>query len=610
MKEKLNIFAGKLKVARNYAAAFLVRNKKYIQAFLLAFVHAFLIYFCLETGNRNPYMNGVVYSLINATSIFALTSVLYLFLQRWWLSSLIMSIPLTFLSIANYYTLMFRNSPISTQDLYNAGTAMSVLDSYSFPLTGHIVMIILAFVVSVALVFVMRRLEKGKRFSFVRIIAKNICLIAAFLTFFNVIYFADNSFKPKTTFVWSWEDSYYKYGYVASSIEVFQTSMEMVTKPESYSEETLEKRVSAVQQTDGKRTPDIIFILNETFYDLRNIVDLGDTPSAMPFIDSLPESQKGSAVIAGTGGGTNKSEYEFLTSNSIQLMPGITPFNYLNFNDANSIVSYLEGLGYTSWGAHCAEGLNYSRSVVYPKLGFDQVLFDTDFGTKERFGYRPYATDEFCYGKMLSDYENMGNAPRFMYMLTIQNHGNWDINDASYDLISVSEDFGDYTDDINEFMSCISLTDQSFKELTEYFENSDRDVIICMVGDHCPSFATELLGEIGLDETFGLRSTPYVLWANFDMEIETPTEVSMPMLAPMVLEASGAPLSPFYNYMNQLRQEVPVLTAFNMYKTVDGSTYNYTDENPLKEKVETYHHLIYNNVSEDANRIQSLFEAK
>ena len=48
----------------------------------------------------------------------------------------------------------------------------------------------------------------------------------------------------------------------------------------------------------------------------------------------------------------NSTEYEMLTSNSLILMPSITPFNWLNLYNANSVVSYLKGLGYTTMAAH------------------------------------------------------------------------------------------------------------------------------------------------------------------------------------------------------------------------------------------------------------------
>ena len=577
----------------------------------LALTNALLIYYCLELGNKNPFFNGILYTIINVLTVFVAMSGVFFFVQRWWISSLVVSVPALFLSIANYYTLLYRNSPISTQDIHNAGTALSVMGNYSFPIHFFVIFAVLVFAISVYVTIRLRRLEKKKPLTLKGVIAKNLCLIMFGGAFIYGVYLAEKPIKPRTTFVWSWEDSYYKYGYVASSIEVLQNSLNMVNMPADYSEETLEARANEVIGGNiSQNTPDVIFILNETFYDLRDIIDLQGQESAMPFIDSLPESQRGRAVVAGTGGGTNKSEYEFLTSNSIQLMPGITPFNYLDFENANSIVSHLEAQGYDTWGAHPADSLNYSRGIVYPKLGFDSVLFIDEFGETEKYGQRSYATDKFCYEKMLEDYEKMDEGPRFMYFLTIQNHGNWDLNPDAEDIIKISKDFGDYTDDISEFQSCISLSDVAFRELTEYFENHNRKVIICMVGDHAPSFATELLDEIDMEKTFALRSTPYVIWANFDIDADFPKTVSMPFLAPMTMEAAGIAQSPFYRYMNVLKKETPVVTAFNLYKNSQGDVFSYEDENDYKTAVSTYFDMVYNNVSPDANRIQKLFEVE
>jgi len=153
----------------------------------------------------------------------------------------------------------------------------------------------------------------------------------------------------------------------------------------------------------------------------------------------------------------------------------------------------------------------------------------------------------------------------------------------------------------------VALSDKAFKELTEYFENSDREVIICMVGDHAPSFATELAGNIDMEKTFTLRSTPYIIWSNSDIKIDVPQLTSMPYMAPMVLETAGCNTSPFYQYMSEMQKEVPVITAFGLYKTKDGEVFNYEDDADFKETVDTYFDMVYNNASPDAQRIQSIF---
>ncbi len=588
----------------------LTEHKTGVYIILYSLLHAALVYYALELGNKNPLLNGAFYTIINILTIFVLQSMAHIIVRRRWIATSITGIALVVLSIANYYTLMFRNSPISTQDIHNVGTTLSVIDSYHFPITAFVLGILIFFGLEIAVSVRLHNLEKGQKRPIKRTLLLNAGTVLFCMGFMHMVYFAENPIKPRNTFVWSWEDSYYRYGYAASSIEVFQNSVNMVNMPSGYSSEVLSAReeTKMVKKTKGK-TPDIIFILNETFYDMRDLLDIETDVEVMPFVDSLKHS--GRTVVAGTGGGTNKSEYELLTSNSLELMPAITPFNYLNFDDANSIVSFAKELGYSTWGAHPAEALNYERGIVYPKLGFDQVLFREEFGEIEKYGIRPYATDEFCYEKLIRDYESMGEGPRLQYILTIQNHGGWDINEDSLDTVHTIKDFGEHTPFLNEFMSCVKRSDDAFKELTEYFENCGRDVIVCMVGDHAPSFATELVDSSSLDVTFALRSTPYAVWANFDISnYSIPKEISMPYIVPTVLDMAGVNLSPYYSHMLKLRDSAPVLTAFGLYKTKEGEIFGYSEATEHSSDINIYFDMVYNNVADSVARLEHVFKPK
>lgn len=189
---------------------------------LYSLLHSTLVYYCLELGNKNPLLNGMFYTFINILTVFALQSAIFIFVRRRWIAALVSGIPLTVLSIANYYTLMFRNSPISTQDIHNAGTALSVMESYSFPLTAFVIGIIVFFILQVLTIIQLYRHEKCIIRSLKSTLLKNAGTALLCVLFIHLVYFAENPIKPRNTFVWSWEDSYYKYGYAASSIEVFQ----------------------------------------------------------------------------------------------------------------------------------------------------------------------------------------------------------------------------------------------------------------------------------------------------------------------------------------------------------------------------------------------------
>lgn len=49
----------------------------------------------------------------------------------------------------------------------------------------------------------------------------------------------------------------------------------------------------------------------------------------MQVTKNLPNSIYGHTISPHVGGGTNSSEYEMLSSNSLMLMPSITPFNWI-----------------------------------------------------------------------------------------------------------------------------------------------------------------------------------------------------------------------------------------------------------------------------------------
>lgn len=125
----------------------------------------------------------------------------------------------------------------------------------------------------------------------------------------------------------------------------------MIQEPDGYSEERIMELVASLKQSDEgeSRTPDVILILNETFCDLRQVADIHANQEFLHYWDTMPNTVKGYAVAPIDGGGTNCSEYELLTGNSLQLMPGITPFYVLDLENANSIASHLGNWDMRRW---------------------------------------------------------------------------------------------------------------------------------------------------------------------------------------------------------------------------------------------------------------------
>lgn len=86
-------------------------------------------------------------------------------------------------------------------------------------------------------------------------------------------------------------------------------------------------------------------------------------------------------------------------------------------------------------------------------MGFENVHSEADFKNCTYYGNRIYyETDECLYENLISWYEKSEkDRPQFMHLLTIQNHGEWDVNPPENDIVHVQNDFGDYKQQMNEF---------------------------------------------------------------------------------------------------------------------------------------------------------------
>ena len=49
-------------------------------------------------------------------------------------------------------------------------------------------------------------------------------------------YFGPVSIKPKTTYGWAWQNTYYTYGYLAGTIEATSLMADPIIEPENYNE--------------------------------------------------------------------------------------------------------------------------------------------------------------------------------------------------------------------------------------------------------------------------------------------------------------------------------------------------------------------------------------
>ena len=574
-----------------------------------------------------------LYAPLNALTAFCLTLILFAVLGKWSCATGISGAVFTVIALINYYTRDLHGSALMPQDILNLGTAAEVMGSYTLKITKDVVTIALLYLPILAIAFVQAQLVKGapKHASWkMRGVRMAGSALGVFLVMFFG-YFGPVTIKPKTTYGWAWQTTYNTYGYLAGTIEATSLMTDPINEPENYTdtaEQTAAQKagdnVAPASPESAEDYPDVVLILSESFYDFDLVTDLQADTDIMPVTKNLPNSVYGHTISPHVGGGTNSTEYEMLTSNSLILMPSITPFNWLNLYNANSVVSYLKGLGYTTMAAHPYTNSNYRRDSAWLAMGFDETHFQDDFTSQEYYGSRPYQTDSATYRDWEKMYEAMPeDKPRFSFLVSIQSHGDYDMNDASLDIVHAGTDYGEYDELMNEYLSCIKKTDAAVQELCDYFtaqyEKTGRKVIVAMAGDHAPSFVTHVadasFAETDNELQILERSTPFFIWANYPLEhtaaatstTDPLNRMDMVMLTPTLLQQAGLPLSDYYKYLLEMKHNTPGVTAANDYMKVDGTTAEYGTDPALDEWAKGYLALEYNNIGVHAKRDQSIF---
>ena len=512
-----------------------------------------------------------------------------------------------------YYVIKFRGTAVLAVDIFSATTAANVAGNYNYRMSYRCYLfVILTYVLSIYVLKLDRHnLFNGKK----RLISVGIAILAAVCGFSLFIQSSrfDDSLKIK---MFKPQESYRKYG----DYLTFTHSIRYIKghKPEGYSEDKVEQISAQYPGIKGNgKKPNIIMIMNEALADFSSISDIETNEDYMPFIHGLTENTvKGDLFVSIFGGGTSKTEYEALTSNSMAFMPkGPTPYVTYISRKTSSLATTLRAQGYGGMVAmHPYKGSGYKRNKVYPLLGFDKFYDLPEFNNAKVI--RNHVSDEGNFDKIIEVYEQnrkKDKKPFFLFDVTMQNHSSYDRKwDNLSDDISTIKDYGD---DVNIYLNLVKASDDAFKKLVEYFSNVDEPTMIIMFGDHQPKLNNHFYENVEKGFSLGDEykmfekyNTPFVIWANYDIEEQTDVKISANYMGTMVDELAGNSMSGYQQMVNEIRKDIPIITAGG-YIGADGKYYHTFDKSsPYYDKIMDYCYSEYNNVFDKKHLVDEFFK--
>ena len=557
--------------------------------------------------------------------ILAADLLFFLIARRWSAALGIHCVICAVFGVANYHVTEYHGYPLFPSVMANTGAALNVMSGYRPIIDARFWAILILTLAEFRLIALLRAWEKNnpsetelKSKPGYQSPKKRILTLAA-LIFDIFIIIIIMFFGIRGTLVTlSAEKAITQYGFPACFLDDLKCVLYPRQMPEGYNTRAINDILSGFESNSGDGNhqdhftgennnnnninPDIILILNETFCDLDVYADVMPDRDYMSAFYHIPGAVYGYAITPGIGGGTNNAEFELLTGNSMALLKRTSPFNYINFQKSSlNLARYFKQFGYQTAAMHNRDGSNYNRNRAYPAMGFDTILLGPEHFPDAGANGNRVGLDSHDYDYLIRQYENMpSDSPRLIYLLTYQNHGGWGQNPDEFDTVHTKNHFGDLTDDVNEYLSTVALSCQAFVELTDYFAQSERPVIILMTGDHAPSFISNLPGKRAYDELTEQiikRTVPYVIYRNYQdnhHQDNLPEYINTFMFAPLVVRLAGLELTDYYQAILNAQAAFPVFTSNYIRMDTNGDLSFYHPSDPYNDPITKYLYLEYN----------------
>lgn len=462
------------------------------------------------------YFQSGLLILMNFLPIFILMVILYLIVNRLWLSFLINSMIFIVMAIVNKFKLYFRDEPFWFIDIKLLRESMDMRQKYSISLTRNMVIMFigLIFITIILKLFMDYRQESKKARTITLLTALLLSYIVFSGPYFNSKVYADLGDKSLIN-IWSQSQQYQSKGFVYPFI--YSMSQVLDAEIEGYDEEKAINDLARYDYMDigEDQKVNVISIMLEAYSDFSEFDTIDFKKDPYEYFHKLQdESISGNLVTNIFGGGTIDTERAFLTGF----------YNLPTFvRNTNSFVWYLKEQGYVTEAMHPIYGWFYNRRNINYYLGFDSYDY---YENKYSEVSQEYLQDIDFFDYIIEGYENnKGKSPYFNFSVTYQNHGPYDENYYEENqFIERQDNYDDTTFNMfNNYLAGLNRTDDAIEKLIEHFRAEDEPVVVVLFGDHKPWLGNSDIGykmmDINIDfstvEGFSnYYKTPFIIWGN------------------------------------------------------------------------------------------------
>lgn len=497
------------------------KNKNNIKVILVYILLPIFINLIIEILSRSSVIDGIKYMFTHpvpflCNAMIILSVLIFTILVRRRLFGLtVLSIIWIICGIVNMVLLNQRVTPFNASDLKLIDSAITIINKYFSSLMVAVVVVGVVLVVALV-VFVFLKIPKVKyKINYVRnaiVVAAVIVLMLASINISIDTGFMSTEFTNLTT-------AYNEYGFVYCFMNGLVNTG--VKKPSDYSQDTINEIVDKIttepENTGEKKTPNIIFIQLESFFNLNNVKDIQLSENPIPYFTELCQKySSGYLNVFNVGYGTCNTEFEVMTGMNLDdFGPGEFPYKtILKETTCENIAYDLKENGYATHAMHNNTGTFYGRNAVFKNLGYD-TFTSIEYMHVNEFTPMSWAKDKFLTQEIIDTLKSTKEQD-YIYTISVQGHGSYP-TEPMYEnpVIKVSGvDNEGQRNAIEYYANEIHEMDQFVKELVTALDELGEDTVLVMYGDHLPG-----LGFSDDELVNGSQyQTTYVIWDNIGLE--------------------------------------------------------------------------------------------
>ncbi len=513
------------------------------------------------------------YLIVNSTLIISLW-----FKRKYFVISLISTVWIV-LAVINRALTNIRGIPLSFSDIYSISDGLSIVDKYID--TKILIFIIIAMIITILIHNKLWKF-KSKTDNTTRTITVIILVFTAF---------AINSMDKKGVFYvtkWNLKESYENNGLAYSILNSVYSSN--VAKPEGYNYDNMKKIKDSININksinDKHKYKNVIAIQLESFMDPTLIEGIQyNIDPIKNFRKISNNTRSGDINVSTIGGGTVRSEFEFLTGNNLDYMPvGEIPYvSSIGKKTIESIANIMESKDYETTAIHNFQGNFYARDNVFSNLGFSRYI-PMEYMQNVNSSKGLYQSDSLIFDN-IKNVIKLNNNNKFIFGITVGTHGSYSLanldGNPEVKVISNTKNISsENIDKITDYVNRLYKLDKEIGLFMEYIEKLEDETLVVMYSDHIASIYQTQSENYKKD----VYEVPYFIYSTIENEKDK-LNLQLYQLSTYMFELigiNGGTMNQFHKLYESDEKYYDYMKLLQ-YDLLYGKKYIYDGENPYKK---------------------------